>query len=131
MFSFEIPIHYFISLFPKSIFLNNLHNFFHDFSNLVHFILNLPFLFYLHNNKIKSRTAQLINSGKPWSYLEIKQLLNLYFGDSRVLSSFIQDLPRLKQLSNNKSPLIFYNRLQVIIAKLHANIQKTSLLNAD
>lgn len=75
-------------------------------------------------NKLKGRAAQLINSRNPSTYEEIKQLLNLHFGDSRDLSSLIQDLQRLRQLSN-ESPLTFYNRLQVLNAKMHSCIQKT------
>ncbi|CAG9766747.1 unnamed protein product [Ceutorhynchus assimilis] len=61
---------------------------------------------------------------------EIKRLLNLHFGDSRDLSSLIQDLQRLKQLQG-ESPLTFFNRLQVLNTKMHAFIQKSSTLNND
>lgn len=81
-------------------------------------------------NKLKGRAAQLINSRNPSTLNEIKQLLNLHFGDSRDLSSLIQDLQRLRQL-NGESPLTFFNRLQVLNAKMHASIQKASNLNAD
>ncbi|KAJ8948606.1 hypothetical protein NQ318_007610 [Aromia moschata] len=47
-------------------------------------------------NMLKGRAAQLISSRNPHSYFEIKQLLNLHFGDSRDLSSLIQDLQRLR-----------------------------------
>jgi hypothetical protein len=77
-------------------------------------------------NKLRGRAAQLISSRNPDTYGEIKKLLNLHFGDSRDLSSLIQDLQRLKQLSN-ESPLTFFSRLQVLNAKMHANIQKSSL----
>ena len=40
-------------------------------------------------NKLKGKAAQLVNSRNPSSYNEIKQLLNLHFGDSRDLSSLI------------------------------------------
>ena len=80
-------------------------------------------------NKLRGRAAQLISSRNPNTYTEIKRLLNLHFGDSRDLSSLIQDLQRLKQLSN-ESPLTFFSRLQVLNAKMHANIQK-SPLNPD
>lgn len=80
-------------------------------------------------NKLKGRAAQLINSRNPSTYQEIKQLLNLHFGDSRDLSSLIQDLQRLRQLSN-ESPLTFYNRLQVLNAKMHSCVQKTANLTA-
>lgn len=89
------------------------------------------YLLVIHiKNKMRGKAAQLINSRNPASYLEIKQLLSLHFGDSRDLSSLIQDLQRLKQLPN-ESPLTFYNRLQVLTAKMHASIQKTPLLNQD
>lgn len=78
-------------------------------------------------NKLKGRAGQLISSRNPNSYLEIKQLLNLHFGDSRDLSALIHDLQRLKQLPG-ESPLTFYNRLQVLNAKMHASIQKSPLL---
>lgn len=81
-------------------------------------------------NKLRGRAAQLVSSRNPGSYLEIKQLLNLHFGDSRDLSSLIQDLQRLKQL-NNESPITFFNRLQVLNAKMHAYIQKLGTLNQD
>ena len=81
-------------------------------------------------NKLKGKAAQLVNSRNPSSYNEIKQLLNLHFGDSRDLSSLIQDLQRLKQL-NGESPITFFNRLQVLNAKMHASIQKSSNLNPD
>lgn len=77
-------------------------------------------------NKLKGRAAQLISSRNPTSYPEIKRLLNLHFGDSRDLSSLIQDLQRTRQLQN-ESPLTFFNRLQVLHAKMFANIQKTNL----
>lgn len=77
-------------------------------------------------NKLRGRAAQLINSRNPASYSEIKQLLSLHFGDSRDLSSLIQDLQRLKQLSG-ESPLTFFNRLQVLNAKMHSYVQKSYL----
>lgn len=77
-------------------------------------------------NKMRGRAAQLISSRNPGTYAELKHLLNLHFGDSRDLSSLIQDLQRLKQLPN-ESPLTFYNRLQVLNSKLLANIQKSGL----
>ena len=81
-------------------------------------------------NKLRGRAAQLVSSRNPGSYLEIKQLLNLHFGDSRDLSSLIQDLQRLRQLAN-ESPLTFFNRLQVLNAKMHASIQKSTQLTGD
>lgn len=81
-------------------------------------------------NKLKGRAAQLINSRNPSTYLEIKQLLNLHFGDSRDLTSLIQDLQRLRQLPG-ESALTFYNRLQVLNAKMHASIHKGNNLTND
>lgn len=75
-------------------------------------------------NKLRGRAAQLISSRNPLSYIEIKQLLTSHFGDTRDLSSLIQDLQRVKQLPN-ESPLTFVNRVQVMNAKMHANIQKS------
>ncbi|XP_072380697.1 uncharacterized protein [Diabrotica undecimpunctata] len=77
-------------------------------------------------NKLRGKAAQLINSRKPTSYTDIKNLLNLNFGDSRDLTSLIHDLQRLRQLSN-ESPLTFFNRLQVLNANMHASIQKSGL----
>ncbi|KAJ8979431.1 hypothetical protein NQ317_003210 [Molorchus minor] len=57
------------------------------------------FLLTLHvKNRLRGRAAQLISSRNPNTYPEIKQLLNLHFGDSRDLTSLIQDLQRLRQL---------------------------------
>ncbi|KAJ8973092.1 hypothetical protein NQ317_006483 [Molorchus minor] len=81
-------------------------------------------------NKLKGRAAQLISSRNPLSYVEIKQLLNLHFGDSRDLSSPIQDLQRIRQ-TPNESPLTFFNRLQVLNAKMLASIQKSLALTAE
>lgn len=81
-------------------------------------------------NKLRGRAAQLVSSRNPNSYIEIRQLLNLHFGDSRDLTSLIQDLQRLKQLQN-ESPLTFFNRLQVINAKMQACINKSNTLNAS
>lgn len=92
---------------------------------------NQKLLLVIHiKNKLRGRAAQLINSRNPSSYFEIKQLLNSHFGDTRDLSSLIQDLQRVKQLPN-ESPLIFLNRVQVLNAKMHANIQKSSLTNNE
>jgi len=77
-------------------------------------------------NKLKGRAAQLVSSRNLLSYLEIKQLLNLHFGDSRDLSSLIQDLQRLKQLPN-ESPLVFFGRLQTLNSKMHSAVQKQNL----
>lgn len=77
-------------------------------------------------NKLRGRAAQLVSSRDPQTYPDIKQLLNLHFGDSRDFTSLIQDLQRLKQLSG-ESPLTFFNRLQVLNAKLHSSIQKSGL----
>ncbi|KAL1516503.1 hypothetical protein ABEB36_000412 [Hypothenemus hampei] len=78
-------------------------------------------------NKLKGGSAQLISSRNPNSYLEIKQLLNLHFGDSRDFPSLIKDLQRLRQIAE-ESPLTLYNRLHVLNAKLHAHIQKSPSL---
>lgn len=87
------------------------------------------FLLVIHiKNKLRGKAAQLISSRNPNSYLEIKQLLNLHFGDSRDLTSLIQDLQRLRQLSN-ESPLTYFNRLQVLNAKMQANINKSNQSN--
>lgn len=92
---------------------------------------NQKVLLVIHiKNRLRGRAAQLVNSRNPSSYAEIKRLLNLHFGDSRDLSSLIQDLQRLKQLQG-ESPLTFFNRLQVLNAKMHAFIQKTPTLNND
>nr|XP_023011636.1 uncharacterized protein LOC111501933 [Leptinotarsa decemlineata] len=77
-------------------------------------------------NKLRGRAAQLISSRNPETYQEIRHLLNLNFGDTRDLTSLIQDLQRLKQLPN-ETALIFFNRLQVHNAKMHACIQKSTL----
>ncbi|XP_050310841.1 uncharacterized protein LOC126746579 [Anthonomus grandis grandis] len=77
-------------------------------------------------NKLKGKAAQLVNSRNLLSYLEVKHLLSLHFGDSRDLSSLIQDLQRLKQLPN-ESPLIFFNRLQTLNSKMHSAVQKQNL----
>lgn len=82
-------------------------------------------------NKLRGRAAQLISSRNPQSYLEIKQLLNLHFGDARDLTSLIQDLQRLKQIPG-ESALTFFNRIQVLNAKMHSCIQKSpNLKTAD
>lgn len=92
---------------------------------------NQKLLLVIHiKNKLRGRAAQLINSRNPSSYVEIKRLLNLHFGDSRDLSSLIQDLQRLRQLGG-ESPITFFNRLQVLNAKMHAFIQKSPDLNND
>nr|CAH7762648.1 unnamed protein product [Callosobruchus chinensis] len=78
-------------------------------------------------NKLRGKAAQLVSSRNPFSYIEIKQLLNLHFGDSRDITSLIQDLQRLKQ-QQNESPLTFFNRLQVLNSKMHACIQKSASL---
>ncbi|XP_072395178.1 uncharacterized protein [Diabrotica undecimpunctata] len=77
-------------------------------------------------NKLRDKATQIINSRKPTSYTDIKNLLNLHSGDSRDLTSLIYDLQRLRQLSN-KSPLTFFNRLKVLNANMHASIQKSGL----
>lgn len=81
-------------------------------------------------NKLRGKAAQLINSRNPLSYNEIKSLLNLHFGDSRDLSSLIQDLQRMKQLPN-ESPLNFVSRLQTLNAKMIANINKSLELSNE
>ncbi|KAJ8968549.1 hypothetical protein NQ317_007161 [Molorchus minor] len=53
-------------------------------------------------NRLRGRAAQLISSRNPNTYPEIKQLLNLHFGDSRDLTSLIQDLQRLRQLQGDQ-----------------------------
>lgn len=77
-------------------------------------------------NKLRGRAAQLINSRNPATWPEIKQLLSVHFGDSRDLTSLIQDLQRIKQLQN-ESALTFFSRLQTHNAKMHASVQKSNL----
>lgn len=77
-------------------------------------------------NKLRGRAAELINSRNPTTWEEIKQLLNLHFGDSRDLTSLIQDLQRIHQLPN-ESALTFVSRLQTHNAKMHSAIQKQGL----
>ncbi|KAJ8911541.1 hypothetical protein NQ315_012794 [Exocentrus adspersus] len=77
-------------------------------------------------NKLKGRAAQLINSRNPATWDEIKQLLSLHFGDSRDLTSLIQDLQRMRQLPN-ESALTFFSRLQTHNAKMHSAVHKAGL----
>lgn len=77
-------------------------------------------------NKLKFRAAELVNSRNPNSWDSIRNLLEIHFGDSRDLTSLLQDVQRLKQL-NGESPLTFVSRLQTHEAKLHAAINKQNL----
>lgn len=88
---------------------------------------NQKVLVTLHiKNKLKGRAAELINSREPKTWQEIKTLLENHFGDTRDLTSLIQDLQRLKQ-SSSESPLTFVARLQTHEAKLYASINKQTL----
>ncbi|KAJ8914104.1 hypothetical protein NQ315_014300 [Exocentrus adspersus] len=75
---------------------------------------------------VLGRAAQLINSRNPATWDEIKQLLSLHFGDSRDLTSLIQDLQRMRQLPN-ESALTFFSRLQTHNAKMHSAVNKAGL----
>lgn len=77
-------------------------------------------------NKLKGKAAQLVNSRNAESWYEIKSLLNAHFGDSRDLTSLIQDLQRIKQLPG-ESATTFYSRLQTHNSKMHAAVQKSNL----
>ena len=77
-------------------------------------------------NKLRGRAAQLINSRDTQTWQDIRQLLTVHFGDSRDLTSLIQDLQRIHQLQN-ESPLTFVSRLQTHNAKMHACIQQQNL----
>lgn len=84
-------------------------------------------LLVLHiKNKLRGRAAELVNSRNPVSWDDIRNLLETHFGDSRDLSSLIQDLQRLRQMPN-ESPLTFAARLQTHEAKMHAAINKQNL----
>lgn len=84
-------------------------------------------LLVLHiKNKLRGRAAELVNSRNPVSWDDIRNLLETHFGDSRDLSSLIQDLQRLRQ-TPNESPLTFAARLQTHEAKMHAAINKQNL----
>ncbi|KAJ8944031.1 hypothetical protein NQ318_021747 [Aromia moschata] len=80
-------------------------------------------------NKLKGRAAELVNSRNPNTWDEIKNLLENHFGDRRDLTSLIQDLQRMRQLSG-ESPLTFIARLQTHEAKMHASIHKQQCLLA-
>lgn len=77
-------------------------------------------------NKLRGKAAELINSRNPATWAEIKSLLDAHFGDSRDLTSLIQDLQRIHQMQN-ESALTFVSRLQTHNAKMHASIQKQNL----
>lgn len=77
-------------------------------------------------NKLKGRAAELVNSRNPTSWEEIRTLLENHFGDSRDLTSLIQDLQRMRQLPS-ESPLTFIARLQTHEAKMHASVHKQRL----
>ncbi|KAJ8967814.1 hypothetical protein NQ317_004049 [Molorchus minor] len=88
---------------------------------------NQRILLTLHvKNKLRGKAAELINSRNPSTWEEIKILLETHFGDSRDLTSLIQDLQRISQQSN-ESALNFVSRLQTHNAKMHASVQKTQL----
>ncbi|KAJ8977809.1 hypothetical protein NQ317_000066 [Molorchus minor] len=88
---------------------------------------NQRILLTLHvKDKLRGKAAELINSRNPSTWEEIKILLETHFGDSRDLTSLIQDLQRISQQSN-ESALNFVSRLQTHNAKLHASVQKTQL----
>lgn len=77
-------------------------------------------------NKLRGKAAQLINSRDVQTWPEIKQLLTVHFGDSRDLTSLIQDLQKFHQLPN-ENPLTFVSRLQTHNAKMHACVQQQNL----
>lgn len=77
-------------------------------------------------NKLSGKAAQLINSRDVQTWVEIRHLLTVHFGDSRDLTSLIQDLQRIHQLPN-ESPLTFVSRLQTHNAKMYACIQQQNL----
>uniref|UniRef100_V5FZK3 Retrotransposon gag domain-containing protein n=1 Tax=Anoplophora glabripennis TaxID=217634 RepID=V5FZK3_ANOGL len=81
-------------------------------------------------NKLKGRAAEIVNSRNPTTWDEIKILLESHFGDSRDLTSLIQDLQRIRQLPS-ESPLTFIARLQTHEAKMHASIHKQQLTGAQ
>lgn len=86
---------------------------------------NQKMLLSIHiKNKLRAKAAQIINSRNPNSYQEIKSLLNTHFGDTRDMSSLIQDLQRMRQLPN-ETALIFLNRLETLDAKLHSVIHRS------
>ncbi|KAJ8946019.1 hypothetical protein NQ318_023266 [Aromia moschata] len=74
-------------------------------------------------NKLKGRAAELVNSRNPNTWDEIKKSSRKSFRD---LTSLIQDLQRMRQLSG-ESPLTFIARLQTHEAKMHASIHKQQL----
>ncbi|KAJ8914817.1 hypothetical protein NQ315_014563 [Exocentrus adspersus] len=76
-------------------------------------------------NKLRGKAAELKNSRNPSSWEEIKALLETRFGDSRDLTSLIQDLQRCQ--NSGESALNFISRLQTDSAKMHAAIQKQGL----
>lgn len=88
-------------------------------------------LLVLHiKNKLRGRAAELVNSRNPSTWNSIQTLLNNHFGDPRNLSSLIQDLQRMKQLTP-ESPLTFAARLQTHHAKMLASINKQNLTNKE
>lgn len=92
---------------------------------------NQKTLLNLHiKNKLRGRAAELINSRNPSTWPEIKILLENHFGDSRDLSSLIQDLQRIRQMPN-ESPLTFITRLQTHEAKMYASVNKQAFTQAE
>lgn len=81
-------------------------------------------------NQLTGRAAELVNSRDPTSWDEIRTLLENHFGDSRDLTSLIQDLQRMRQLPS-ESPLTFIARLQTHEAKMHASVNKQRLTVAQ
>lgn len=77
-------------------------------------------VFLVLKNKLKNRAAELINSRNQSSWDSIKYLLDSQFGDSRTLTSQMQDLQTTKQL-NNENPLTFILRLQTHESKITSN----------
>lgn len=92
---------------------------------------NQSTLLVLHiKNKLRGRAAELVNSRNPSSWDEIRDLLENHFGDSRDLSSLIQDLQRMRQMPN-ESPLTFAARLQTHEAKMHSAVNKQNLTTKE
>lgn len=77
-------------------------------------------------NQLRGKAAQLINSRNLSTWDNVSQLLAVHFGDSRDLTSLIQDLQRMHQLSN-ENPLTFAARLQTHNAKMYSAIAKQVL----
>lgn len=77
-------------------------------------------------NQLRGRAAQLINSRDINTWNDISQLLTVHFGDPRDLTSLIQDLQRMSQLSN-ENPLTFAARLQTHNSKMYSAVAKQIL----